>query len=102
MKSALPKGPHPDDAEEPPPFDHDLKEDEQVDRPELVRRQWRITAEMVKEHGFTLSCEGCRAMRDGRAQRGHDKKCRERFEAIFGDDPIMKMKFQASRQRVGR
>ena len=50
------------------------------DTPEV--RRSKITVEMMKRHGTTEGCQGCRAHQRGRRSGVHSQMCRERFEQM--------------------
>mgnify|MGYP001264530129 FL=1 len=48
---------------------------------EPARRRTRLNRSDFMKHGFTVGCDGCRAVRLGlKEHRGHNEKCRERIE----------------------
>ena len=54
-------------------------------RDEVVRRQWRIRQDDLKQHGYTPDCKGCKRVQRGLRTRGgtksHSLTCRARLES---------------------
>lgn len=46
----------------------------------VQKRDFRISADLLREHGYTLECPGCQAKRDNLEHRGHSAACRKRIE----------------------
>ena len=66
-----------------------------------VVRRVRITQDMIRRHGGTEGCQGCRAFLKGQIQ-SHSEKCRTRIEAEEaegGND--MQKTFEDRRRRTG-
>ena len=79
-----------------------LRSDEVVEPGPQERntRAWRITPQMLVDHGFTPQCRGCDSVRRGkRDHKGHSTACRARLEEILKDDGRMKIRFEESRSR---
>ena len=56
----------------------------------VVPRRWNITKNVMREHGCSATCEGCRAALAGRQARQHSEECRARLRGLLKDDPRMK------------
>ena len=61
-----------------------------------VPRRFYVTTKLLKEHGFSAKCEGCRAVLENKPKQTHSEECRRRvLEAIGKHDP----RLVAQRQR---
>ena len=48
--------------------------------PEAVPRDFQVTKEMLKKHGYSAACSKCRAIQEDRPQtKGHTPSCRQRI-----------------------
>ena len=48
-----------------------------------VPRRFHVTTMLLKEHGFSAKCEGCRAVLEYKPKQAHSGECRRRvLEAI--------------------
>ena len=89
-------------------FDAQVPEDETPDaaaQGETQRqiRRMRITEALLKQHGFTEGCEGCRFRRAGLGEtRPHTEVCRSRIEAAMSGDDAGKRALEEQRQRLER
>jgi len=53
-----------------------------------VPRRFYVTTKLLKEHGFSAKCEGCRAVLENKPKQTHSEECRRRIlEAIGKHDP---------------
>ena len=61
-----------------------------------VPRRFYVTTKLLKEHGFSAKCEGCRAVLENKPKQTHSEERRRRIlEAIGKHDP----RLVAQRQR---
>ena len=61
-----------------------------------VPRRFYVITKLLKEHGFSAKCEGCRAVLENKPKQTHSEECRRRIlEAIGKHDP----RLVAQRQR---
>ena len=61
-----------------------------------VPRRFYVTTKLLKEHGFSAKCEGCRAVLENKPKQTHSEECRRRIlEDIGKHDP----RLVAQRQR---
>ena len=58
-------------------------------------RRFSVTTKLLKEHGFSAKCEGCRAVLENKPKQTHSEECRRILEAIGKNDP----RLVAQRQR---
>ena len=66
-------------------------------------RRMRINAELLKQHGYTPGCEGCRFRRAGLGEsRGHSEECRSRIEAAMAQSEAGKRALDEHRLRMNR
>ena len=58
--------------------DQGVDVDETVDK-EVIHRRLRVSKDMLRAHGYTENCEGCKAQRAGPAPKNHSERCRSRI-----------------------
>ena len=67
---------------------------------EGLRRDFRITAEILKKFGYTTDCAGCEAKILGTDHRNHTTECRARLEKEMQRDEKMKETLKRRNKRV--
>ena len=71
---------------------------------EEMKRDFRITARVLGEHGFTVGCKGCEAKLTGSGVKPHSLACRARMEetirAAGRDEEVSNRRGAGIRQRV--
>ena len=73
------------------------------DEPQRQIRRMRITEAILKQHGYTDGCEGCRFRRAGLSEtRGHTEACRTRIEAAMAGEEVGRRVLDEQRQRIAR
>ena len=68
--------------------------------PNIDKRQWQITKEVLRQHGLTPHCKGCQAYRMGHTHQSHNDECRKRLEMSMADVPKQVRRFEESRART--
>lgn len=67
---------------------------------ELLRpRRVRLMKEDFFEHGFTVGCQGCKAIINHRAPQSHNEECRKRMEKILEQEPDGKDRKRKAEER---
>ena len=57
---------------------------------ETAPRRAKISKRDLEVHGYTVGCEGCKAVLGNKTARAHSEKCRKRVEELMKDDPKVK------------
>lgn len=83
------------------PADQADEEPDKGKEPKQVRR-WRIKQADIDKYGPTPGCIGCRAMKAGLPQQGHDEKCRKRMEELIGGTEEGKERLKRSNERINQ
>ena len=88
-------------------FDHTMepelrKEKDKDDQQQADLRQWRISTSMLRKHGYSSGCKGCKAVESGQKAQSHTAECRMRLEKAMKGDATMEARFadSAARRRV--
>ncbi len=64
----------------------DFEEENEATEQEEEMRNFYITKGMVKKHGVTLGCKGCKAAIESKRGILHTRTCRERFTKLVTED----------------
>ena len=65
-----------------------------LDTSERIPREFYITHENAKEHGYTRGCPGCSSWFKGLSRQPHTSACRERFRGLMENDARVKFSDQ--------
>ena len=77
-----------------PPLPHDEEEDP------TSHRAMKITKAILKKHGLTAGCEGCKAFRLGARARLHSEACRVRIEnAVMAESEAERLRVEEMRKK---
>ena len=60
----------------------------------------RIKPDEIRQHGFTIGCPGCRAIRENARAQGHSDECRKRIGDELVKTPAGKRRLEAQEQRL--
>ena len=53
---------------------------------DFIVRRMRITREFIRKVGFTIGCQGCRAVNRGQSAVNHNEECRRRIEGMLREE----------------